>query len=341
MGEPEPDPSSNAPSDEEPGGDLDTDQLLAEEPDRVDPGPAVEDPRAAQDSRLDEDDLDEDDLDPDGFDDVDDRDTEGVSDRTTRVIAVILALVALAIVGVLIATGGGETGEGDQADSGGEVRPTTAIFGTLDEFDRADASELGRYTSDRTWEPATGQWGVRDGDAAVLESDDFRNHATVGLGQSDGAVQVRVDRLTAGAGVIFRYRGPSNYWAVVAAPNGGTWNLLRVEETDAQVVGNTGVTPVTDGTTVAARFTGEQIEVIINGIVRLTVQDDFLIDEGQVGMTVRGDDATEARFDDFVAALPGNRPLFIGDGAGATTTSIPSTSSTSPNPSTTATVDGG
>ena len=36
-----------------------------------------------------------------------------------------------------------------------------------------------------------------------------------------------------------------------------------------------------------------------------------LVEEGKLGLTVRGDDATEARFDEFVAALPGNRPLFI------------------------------
>jgi hypothetical protein len=296
------------------------------------PDPTRDDMLSGRDTRsvygddVDTDDLYADDLDPGEADDFDE--DEGVSDRTTLVIGMIMALVAIAIVSVLIATGGGESGDGDQAESGGGVRPTTAVFGTLDEFDRADSGELGAFTADRTWEPLTGRWGIRNGDAAVLESDEYRNHAAIGLGQSDGAVQVRVERLTAGAGVIFRYRGPSNYWAVVAAPNGGTWNLLRVEDTDAQVVGNTGLTPVSNSITVAARFTGEQIEVIINGIVRLTVQDDFLIDEGKVGMTVRGDDATEARFDDFVAALPGNRPLFIGDGSGA-------------EPAPTTTVDGG
>jgi hypothetical protein len=249
-------------------------------------------------------------------------DDQPVSDRTTLAIGVIMGIVTLVIIAVLVVTGGGDDEDGGEAGprDAREIQPTTAVFGTFDEFDRADARQLGQFTADRTWEPVVGRWGVVDGDGYVVESDEFRNHAVVGLGQGDGAVQVRLDRLTAGAGLIFRFRGPGNYWAVVAAPNGGTWNLMRVENTEAEVVDNTGITPVTDGTTVAARFVGEEIEVIVNGVVVLTVQDDFLAEEGKVGLTVRGEDATEARFDDFVAALPGNRPLFVGEGSGAAPT---------------------
>jgi hypothetical protein len=297
--------------------------------------------RRNQPEELDDDGLDgprSDDLDDDlltaeaPLDEVDDddlstlgdpADDEPVSDRTTLAIGVVMAIVTVAIVAMLVVTGGGDDSGGGNAPQAQEIQPTTAVFGTLDEFDRADAAQLGPFTSDREWNALSGEWGIVDGDAYVVESDEFRNHAVVGLGQSDGAVQVRLDRLTAGAGVVFRFRGPGSYWAVVAAPNGGTWNLIRVEETRAEVVDNTGITPVTDGTTVAARFVGEEIEVIINGIVRLTVQDDFLSDQGQVGMTVRGDDATDARFDDFVAALPGNRPLYVGEGSGtAPTTTV-------------------
>jgi hypothetical protein len=249
-----------------------------------------------------------------------DDDDEGVSDRTTLAIGVVMAIVTIVIVGMLIVTGGGDDSEQAGNPNAQEVQPTTAVFGTLDEFDRADARQLGQFTPDRTWNPVSGRWGIVDGDAYVVQSDEFRNNAVVGLGQGDGAVQVRLDRLTAGAGVVFRFQGPGSYWAVVAAPNGSTWNLMRVENTEAEIVDNTGITPVTDGTTVAARFVGDEIEVIINGVVRVTAQDDFLADQGQVGMTVRGDDATEARFDDFVAALPGNRPLFVGEGSGAAPT---------------------
>ncbi len=251
-------------------------------------------------------------------------DDEPISDRTTLAIGVIMGIVTIAIIAVLVATGGGDDGGEPATEETQEIQPTTAVFGTIDEFDRPDARRLGQFTPDRTWETFSGRWGIDNGDAYVVEPGEFGNHAVVGLGQSDGAVQVRLDRLTAGAGLVFRFRGPANYWAIVAAPNGNTWNLLRVVDTAAEVVDNTGITPVSDGTTVAARFVGEEIEIIVNGVVHLTVQDDYLADEGKVGLTVPGEDATEARFDDFVAALPGNRPLFVGEGEGPTpTTSAP------------------
>jgi hypothetical protein len=284
-------------------------------------GGGATDPDAAEDTELEApvagDDADLGARGPTFEDGVDD---EPVSDRTTLAIGVIMGIVTVVIIGVLVATGGGDDGGEPATREVQEIQPTTAVFGTFDEFDRRDARQLGEFTADRTWNPITGRWGIDNGDAYVVQSDEFRNHAVVGLGQSDGAVQVRLDRLTAGAGLVFRFQGPGNYWAVVAAPNGNTWNLMRVQDTAAEVVDNTGITPIADGTTVAARFVGEEIEVIINGVVQLTVQDDFLADQGQVGLTVRGDDATEARFDDFVAALPGNRPLFVGEGGGSTPT---------------------
>lgn len=259
-------------------------------------------------------------------------DEQPVSDRTTLVIGAVMALVAIALVGVLIATGDGDSGGGG-GDGGGDARPVAAIFGTVDEFEREGEEELGSLTTDRDWESFSGVWGIDDGNAYVVTSDEFRNHVAIGLGQGDGAVQVRVERVTAGAGIIFRFRGPFNYWAVVAAPNSSTWNLIRIEDSEFTFVGNTGPSPVADGTTIAARFEGERIEVIINGTVKLTAQDNFLADEGKVGLTVRGEDATEARFDNFVAALPGNRPLFVGDGSGQPDDAT--------SPSTTTTTDGG
>ena len=247
----------------------------------------------------------------DSSSDSGEEDEPPVSDRTTLVIGVVMALVAVALVGVLIATGGDDSGDVATGAGDSEARATTAVFGTTDEFERADASELGALTADRDWDPIAGVWGIENGNARVVTSAENRNHAVIGLGEADGAVQVRVERVTAGAGIVFRFRGPFNHWAVLAAPNGSTWNLVKVEDAESTIIGNTGATTVADGTTVAARFEGERVEVIINGAVLLTVQDDFLSDQGKVGLTVRGDDATEARFDDFVAALSGNRPLFV------------------------------
>ena len=102
----------------------------------------------------------------------------------------------------------------------------------------------------------------------------------------------------------------------------------------AEVVGNTGQSPTADGTTVAVRLHDDTIEVIINGKIRKTIVDDFQATATKVGITTKGPEAGDARFDDFVAGLPGGLPIPVagnGSGAGAgggeggssTTTSAP------------------
>jgi excinuclease ABC subunit B len=57
------------------------------------------------------------------------------------------------------------------------------------------------------------------------------------------------------------------------------------------------------------RVRGDTIDVIINGRIRKTIVDDFQSEAGKVGITARGPDSGDARFDDFVAGLPGGAPL--------------------------------
>ena len=241
--------------------------------------------------------------------------------RAARVTTAVLAVVLVVVGGVLIAT----SGDGGSSRRGGEA--TAAVLGTTDGFERAGALTLGPLTSDRDWLPVAGTWGIDDGDARVVRPVEARNHALVRLGAGDGAVQARIEHITNGAGVVFRFQDPFNYWAVVAAPSVGTWNLVRVENGESTVLGNTGPSAVADGTTVAARFDGDDIEVMVNGEVRLAAADGFLSDQGRVGLTVRGGDAAEARFDDVVVALARSLPLVIrGETPGATTPSSTPTS---------------
>ena len=118
---------------------------------------------------------------------------------------------------------------------------------------------------------------------------------------------------------MFRYVGPYNYWAVVAVPDVATWNVIKVVDGDQAVVGNTGQSPTADGTTVAVRMQGDTIDVIINGRIRKTIVDDFQAEAGKVGITARGAESGDARFDDFVAGLPNGVPLVRGAAAGGGT----------------------
>ncbi len=251
--------------------------------------------------------------------DEDDED-EGPS-RVLLVVGAAVAFVAIAIVGILIASGGddGGGGGGDQ-DRATDTRTDVGIFGTIDQFDRPnDPTSMGNFAPGRPWSEDAGTWGIVDGEAYLARSGEFRNHSVIGLGQGDGGAQVRLDKVVNGAGLVFRYVGPYNYWAVVAVPDVATWNVIKVVDGTQEVVGNTGQSPTADGTTVAVRMEGDTIDVIINGRIRKTIVDDFQAEAGKVGVTARGADSGDARFDDFVAGLPNGVPLVRGAGNGGGT----------------------
>jgi hypothetical protein len=93
------------------------------------------------------------------------------------------------------------------------------VLRPLDSFDRPDdALGLGAVPGGPQWEAAADTWGIAANQAYVVTPAAGRNIAVVELGQEEGAVQVRIPKMTAGAGIVFRYRDPSNYWAVFARP---------------------------------------------------------------------------------------------------------------------------
>lgn len=103
-----------------------------------------------------------DDADGDDTDDTDDTDhAEGAYDddlddegpsRVMLVVGAVVAFVAIAIVGVLIATsgdGGGGGGGGGDDSTAADARTDVGIFGTTDQFDRADSdTTLGDFAPD-------------------------------------------------------------------------------------------------------------------------------------------------------------------------------------------------
>ena len=269
------------------------------------------------------------------LDEAGDEDEDEGPSRLLLVVGAAVAFVAIAIVGVLIASGGdgGGGGGGGEQESATDARTDVGIFGTIDQFDRPDdPTSMGDFAPGRPWTEGAGTWGIVDGEAYLSEGSEFRNHSVIGIGQGDGGAQVRLDKVVNNAGLVFRYVGPYNYWAVVAVPEVATWNVIKVVEGDLEVVGNTGQSPTADGTTVGVRMEGDTIDVIINGRIRKTVVDDFQAEAGKVGITARGPDSGDARFDDFVAGLPGGNPIVRpgGNGAGANGAGGSSTTTAAP-----------
>jgi len=199
-------------------------------------------------------------------------------------------------------------GGGAQPNHEGEV---LSVSGTADPFDRPDdPSSLGAVPEGPPWRAEAGTWGVVAGQAAVTTPAQGHSLAVVPLGGGDGTVQVRLAKVVNGAGIVFRYQDPLNYWAVVAVPYYATWAVSKTVGGHTSGMGSTGLSAVQDGTTVAVRLVGGTIDVAVEGQVRRTVADADLRRAPSVGMVApAGTGASDARFDDFHLALPGDRAL--------------------------------
>jgi len=184
------------------------------------------------------------------------------------------------------------------------------VRATADAFSRPDQRfGLGATPQGLEWRSVGGAWGVSRSTAYVSgpAPAPARALAVLDVAGGDGSVQVTLPRVANGAGLVFRYQDPANFWAVVAVPDYATWAVVRALAGQEQVVANTGVSAVRDGTTVGVRTSGDTIEVLVDRAVAATVSDGALRSAGAVGMTAGGSDAGRARFDDFrfEAAAPG------------------------------------
>ncbi len=103
---------------------------------------------------------------------------EGPS-RVVLLVGAAVAFVAIAIVGILIASGGGDSGGGSDEEGAApaDARADVGIFGTIDQFDRPDsATSMGDFAPGRPWSADAGTWGIDGGAAYLVESSEFRNH---------------------------------------------------------------------------------------------------------------------------------------------------------------------
>ncbi len=131
-----------------------------------------------------------------------------------------------------------------------------------DDFARADSTaQLGR-----PWKTLSGGWGITGGEAYLARPSAGSNLAVVSMESGDGRIEASVPSATEGAGIAFRVVDARNYWAVVAAPGYGTWNILRVEGGHTTFVGNTGLTlQRATRASIGVRLTGDNILVTVNG----------------------------------------------------------------------------
>lgn len=253
------------------------------------------------------------------------------------VLVALVAVVLVRIVVVLWSDNGDQAGgtgapvvgdgpaDGGVVPAGPSLGEVVQVLATVDPFERSNqAAGLGTIPDGPAWFADTGTWGISDGQAYLSAPANGRNHAVVDLGQPEGSVQATLPRVVNGTGLVFRYRNPFDYWAVVAVPAYATWAVVRVQGGQEEVVANTGLSPIADGTTVAVRLDGDAIDIVLDTRVTRTITDAVVGRATKVGMTAQaipGIDAASARFDDFSVALPGDRPV---PGPSTTTATAPS-----------------
>lgn len=228
------------------------------------------------------------------------RRTGGIRERHRWLTGVALVLAAAVTAGTVVLV----LGRSDD-EVIAETRPPTRLRAPLaiDDFDRQDGSVLGTSDSGQAWNLVAGEWEIDEGAATVAEGASAANVATLDLTSGNHQASVRVDRVVNGAGLVFRFQGPRNFWAVQVVTGSGTWNLVRVSDGEATTVENLGLQPIADGTVIGVEARGDRIEVTVDGTAAAVIRDDSHLDAVGVGLLVpSGEPATEVRFDDFDAA---------------------------------------
>lgn len=185
-------------------------------------------------------------------------------------------------------------------------RPVPALVTVADDFEGADdASSLGETNGGQRWDAVLGTWGTTGGKAGVTETNAAagpRNIAVVeDVAVTQGSVSVELDPVTQGAGLVFRYRSPFNYFVLSANPDLRRWHLSRVVEGVVEPVGVVKNAPVEGRVLATVQLRGLWIYVYLNDEPVLAVRDEQLATLGGVGMYATTGAANQAIFGGFIA----------------------------------------
>lgn len=157
------------------------------------------------------------------------------------------------------------------------------------------------------WTQVAGSWVVAGGVAAAEFGTEVSAKGTVALatvpvGSGDGFFQVTLATSGNQAGLVFRFSNPENYWFVAAAPDFASWGLVKVIDGEREAIGNIGLAPVGNKTTVGVLLDGSEITVMLNGKTFETLTDTTHMAASSAGLFVGGNvrDST-ATFDEFMS----------------------------------------
>jgi len=113
------------------------------------------------------------------------------------------------------------------------------------------------------------------------------------------AAQVRLAAVGDGAGLVFGYRGPQDFWTVTAAPSYGTWAVVKVAGGRPVGEGNLGLASTARNSILAVVVRGDTADVGLDGKVLHVVTDPSLDGTTRAGVTVAPSGVDQTRFEDF------------------------------------------
>jgi hypothetical protein len=148
------------------------------------------------------------------------------------------------------------------------------------------------------WLVVDGRWQTTDGQGSFLSGPSGTQLAVLESSPRVEAAQVRLPSVGNGAGLVFAYQDPGDYWALTATPDYSTWSVVKVSHGAATGEGNLGLDSLADDSVLEVVIRSHTAVLGVDGKVLRVVSDPSLI-PGRVGVTVTASGARETLFGDF------------------------------------------
>lgn len=188
----------------------------------------------------------------------------------------------------------------------------------------SEAGGLVNTANGRPWSGSPKNFMTSDGQLGLADTDvKGAQVLLVDTGAPNHVVAATFPVVESGCGVVFRYKGPNNYWSLTAAEAAGTWTLTKVVNGEKESPVLLGSAPTADGTQVMIRTEGNRLFFYFDGVLYNTFNDGDNADATRVGFIFAGNGAPKVRADEFVALPARQRVGGAVNGGGETPTTAP------------------
>lgn len=156
----------------------------------------------------------------------------------------------------------------------------------------------------RPWKQVSGEWLASSGAVSTKKTDKQNPQLLVAdAGTGNQIVTATFPKVRTGCGLVFRFKGPNNYWSLTAAPNSGSWSLTKVVNGSRTNPAKLGTVPIKDGTEVTVRADGGRLWLYFDGRLVKALSDPAVADGTRAGLLFSGSEPHEASADN-VSIIP-------------------------------------